>query len=251
MVNPNYIAGIMALLPLTSLVTPLQAVTDNLVAITAFLGTLGAIIALFKRLSQRRNKPKEASSLQFVHVQHQPVERAKWQQRRRLALAVAAGCFCALVGYSLLLFLAFPPRSGEWVRVVVYLVFVGVLVYNLLLWISAYMKLGKTPEEARTYFFQGATVEVDAPLETIFAECLRAVKRLNAYALEFDVTQRHLEATLGRSLNSLGGMLCIKIEPGNEHHFVIQVDMERRYLHQQFAHSSWWINSFIRQLLGK
>jgi hypothetical protein len=251
MVDPNYIAGTMALLPLTSFVTPLQAVTDTLVAITAFLGTLGAIYTLLKHLSQRRNKPKEASSLQFVHVQHQPVEWAKWQQRRRLSFAVAAGCLCALVGYSLLLFLAFPPRSGEWGRVGVYLVFVGVLVFNLLAWFSVYTKLGKTPEQARTYFFQGATVEVDAPLETIFAECLRAVKRLNAYALEFDVTQRHLEATLGRSLNSLGGTLCIKIEPGNEHHFVIQVDLERRYVHRLFAHSSWGITSFIRQLLGK
>jgi len=238
----------MALLPPSApFVTPLQVITDNLVAITAFLGTLGAILTLLKQVSQHRNKPKEASSLQFVYVQHQPVERAEWQQRRRLSLAVAGGCLSALIGYSLLLFLVFPPRSEDTARVGIYLVFVGVLVFNLLVWLSVYTKLGKTPEQARTYFFQGATVEVDAPLETIFAECLRAVKRLNAYALEFDVTKRHLEATLGMSLNSLGGTLCIQIEPGNEQHFAIQVEMERRYLHHVFANSSWGITSFIRQ----
>jgi hypothetical protein len=242
----------MALLPPpAAFVTSLQAVTDTLVALTAFLGTLGAIMALLKHLSQRRNKPKEASSLQFVHVQHQPVEWAAWQQRRRLSLAVAAGCLSILVGYSLLLFLAFPPRSEDTARVGIYLVFVGVLILNLLVWCSVYTRLGKTPEQARTYFFQGATVEVDAPLETIFTECLRALKRLNAHVLEFDATKGHLEATLGMSLNSLGGTLCIQIEPRNEHHFAVQVDMERRYLHHLFANSSWGITSFIRQLLGK
>ena len=239
----------MALLP--PHVAPLQAVTDILAALTTLLGTLVAILTLLSQVSRHRNKPKEASSLHYVHVQHQPVERAEWQRRRRLSLAVAAGCLSALVGYSLLLFLAFPPRSEDTARVGIYLVFVGVLVFNLLVWFSGYAKLGKTPEQARTYFFQCATVEVDAPLETIFAESLRAVKRLNAHAIEFDVTKRHLEATLGMSLNSLGGTLCIQIEPGNENHFAIQVDMERRYLHHLFANSSWGITSFIRQLLGK
>ncbi len=62
---------------------------------------------------------------------------------------------------------------------------------------------------------------MDAPVETIFAECLRALKRLNAYALEFDVTQRYLEATLELSLNSLGGTLCIQIEQGKDQHYAI------------------------------
>lgn len=239
----------MALLP--PHVAPLQAVTDILAALTALLGTLVVILTLLKQVIQHRNKPKEASPLQFVHVQHQPVERAEWQRRRRLSLAVAAACLSALIGYSLLLFLVFPPRSGDEARVGVYLVFVGVLIFNLLVCFSVYAMLGKAPEAARTYFFQCARVEVDASPEMIFAECLRAVKRLNAYALEFDVTQRHLEATLGMSLNSLGGTLCIQIEPGKEHHFAIQVGMERRYLHHLFANSSWGITSFIKQLLGK
>lgn len=237
--------------PPAPFVTSLQAVTATLVALTAFLGMLGAIYTVLKHLGQRRYKPKEASSLQFIYVQHQPVEWAVWQQRRRLSLAVAGVCLCALVGYSLLLFLAFTPQGGDFGRVGVYLIFVGVFVFNLLVWCSVYMRLGKTPEQARTYFFQSATVEVDAPLETIFAECLRALKRLNAYALEFDATKRHLEATLGMSLNSLGGTLCIQIEPRNEQHFVIQVEMERRYVHHLLANSSWGITSFIRQLLGK
>ncbi len=242
----------MALLPSpTPQVDPLQAATDLLVGIAALLGSLGAIYTLLKRINQNRNKPKEVSPLQFVRIQHQPVERKDWQRRRLMSLVVAFGCLIALVGYSLLLFLVFPPRGGEIARVGIYLVFVVVLFFNMLVFFSVYAKLGKAPEDARTFFFQRATVEVNAPIEKIFAECLRALKRLNAYALEFDVTQRYLEATLGMSLNSLGGTLCIQIEQGKDDHYFIQVGVERRFLHHMLANSSWGISSFIKQLLGK
>ncbi len=242
----------MALLPSPiPQVDPLQEVTDLLVAITALLGSLVAIYTLLKQVSQNRNKPKEASSLQFVRVLHQPVERKDWQRRRTRSLVVAIGCLIALVGYSLLLFLVFPPRGEDTARVGIYLVFVVVLFFYMLMFFAVYAKLGKAPEDARTFFFQSATIEVDAPVETIFAECLRALKRLNAYALEFDVTQRYLEATLGLSLNSLGGTLCIQIEQGKDQHYAIQVDVERRFMHHMFANSSWVITSFIKQLLGK
>ena len=151
-------------------------------------------------------------------------------------------------------------------RVGIYLVFVVVLFFYILVFFAAYAKLGKTPKDAGTFFFQGATVEVDAPVETIFAECLRALKQLNAYALEFDVTQQYLEATVGMSLNSLGGTLCIQIEQGKDHHYCIQVDMERRFMHHTFANSSgvitmlyqaggaplWlYLASLVRRWLGK
>jgi hypothetical protein len=242
----------MALLPYpTPQVDPLQGATDLLVAITALLGSLVTIYTLLKQVSQNRNKPKEVSPLQFVRVQYQPVERKDWQRQRIRSLVVAVGCFIALVGYSLLLFLVFPPRGGDTARVGNYLVFVVVLFFNMLVFFAVYAKLGKAPEDARTFFFQSATVEVDAPVETIFAECLRVLKQLNAYALEFDVTQHYLEATLGLSLNSLGGTLCIQIEQGKDQHYCIQVDVERRFMHHMFANSSWVITSFIKQLLGK
>ncbi len=242
----------MALLPYPApQVDPLQGATDLLAAMTALLGGLVAIYTLLKRVSQNRNKPKEVSALQFVRIQHQPVERKDWQRRRIRSLVVAGGCLIALVGYSLLLFLVFPPRGGDMGRVGIYLVFVVVLFFNMVLFFSVYAKLGKAPEDARTFYFRGATVEVDAPVETIFAECLRALKRLNAFALEFDVTQRYLEATLGMSLNSLGGTICIQIEQRKDQHYAIQVELERRFLHHMFANNSWGIASFIRQLLGK
>jgi hypothetical protein len=233
------------------LVNLFQEVTDILVAITALLGGLVAIYTLLKRISQNRNKPKEVSALQFVRVQHQPVGKKDWQRRRIRSLVVAVGCLIAVVGYSLLLFLVFSPRGGETGRVGIYLVFVVVLFFNMVVFFTVFAKLGKTPEDARTFFFQSATVEVDAPVETIFAECLRVLKRLNAYALEFDVTQRYLEATIGMSLNSLGGTLCIQVEQGKDHHYSLQLDLERRFLHHMFANSSWVITSFIKQLLGK
>jgi hypothetical protein len=233
------------------LVNLFQEVTDILVAITALLGGLVAIYTLLKRISQNRNKPKEVSPLQFVRVQHKPVGNKDWQRHRIRSLVVAVGCLIAVVGYSLLLFLVFPPRVGETGRVGIYLVFVLVLFFNMLVFFTVFAKLGKTPEDAHTFFFLNATVEVDAPVEKIFAECLRALKRLNAYALEFDVTQQYLEATLGMSLNSLGGTLCIQIVQGKDQHYFIQLDVERRFLHHRFANSSWMITSFIRQLLGK
>lgn len=242
----------MVLLPSpTPQIDPFQRVTDLLVAITALLGGLAAIYTLLKEVIQNKNKPEEASPLQFVHVEHQPVERKDWLRRRRMSLVVAVGCLIALLGYSLLLFLIFPPRGGDEARVGIYLVFVVVLFFNMLVCISAYAKLGKGPEDAHTFFFRSATVEVNAPVETIFAECLRALKRLNVYALEFDVTQRHLEATLGMSVNSLGGTLCIQIQQKKDHLYSIQVEVERRFLHHMFANSSWAITSFIKQLLGK
>lgn len=242
----------MILLPSpTPQIDPFQRTTDLLVAITALLGTLTATYTLLKGVSQSKNKPTEPSPLQFVRVQHQPVERKDWQRRRSMSLGVAVGCLIALVGYSLLLFLIFPPRGGDEARVGIYLVFVVVLFFNMLVCFSVYVKLGKGPEDARTFLFWSATVEVDAPVETIFAECLRALKRLNVYALEFDVTQQCLEATLGMSLYSLGGTLCIQIEQEKEHRYAIQVEVERRFLHHMFANSSWVITSFIKQLLGK
>lgn len=242
----------MLLLPSpTPQIDPFQRATDLLVAVTALLGGLATIYTLLKRVSQNKNKPKEVSPLQFVRVQHQPVERKDWQRRRRMSLVAAIGFLIALVGYSLLLFLIFPPRNGDVARVGIYLVFVAVLLFNIAVCFSVYAKLGKVPKDARTFFFQTATVEVDGPIETIFAECLQALKRLNAYALEFDVTQRHLEATLGMSINSLGGTLCIRIEPGKDHLYSIQIEMERRFLYHMFANSSWAITSFIKQLLGK
>jgi hypothetical protein len=242
----------MALLPYPTLqVDPLQRVTDLLVAITALLGSLVAIYTLLKQISRNRNMPKEVSPLQFVRIQHQPVERKDWQGQRIRSLVVAVGCLIALVGYSLLLFLVFPPRGEDTGRVGIYLVFVVVLFFNMVVFFTVYARLGKTPEDASTFFFQSATVEVDATVEKIFAECLRALKRLNAYTLEFDITQQYLEATLGMSLNSLGGTLCIQIVQGKDQHYAIQVEVERRFLHHMFANSSWVITSFIRQLLGR
>ena len=242
----------MVLLPSpTPQIDPFQRATDLLVAITALLGGLTAMYTLLRGVSRNQNKPQQASPLQIVRVQHQPVERKDWQRRRGMCLVVALGCLIALVGYSLLLFLIFPPRGGDEGRVGIYLVFVVVLFFNMLVCFSVYAKLGKGPEDARTFFFGSATVEVDAPVETIFAECLRALKQLNAYALEFDVTQQYLEATLGMSGNSLGGTLCIQIERGKDHLYSIQIEVERRFLHHMFANSSWAIISFIKQLLGK
>ena len=78
-------------------VDSLREVTDLLVAITALLGGLVAIYTSFKQISQHRHKPKEASPLQFVRVQHHPVERKDWQSRRIRSLVVAVGCLIALV----------------------------------------------------------------------------------------------------------------------------------------------------------
>ena len=111
------------------LIDPFREVTDLLVAITALLGGLVAIYTLLKQVSRNRSKPKDVSTLQFIRIQHQPVERKDWQKRRIRSLLAAVGCLIALVGYSLLLFLVFQPRVGETGRVGIYLIFVVVLFF--------------------------------------------------------------------------------------------------------------------------
>ncbi len=228
-----------------------QRVADTLAAITALVGGLSTIYTLLVDLSRNRNRPKEHSPLKFFRVQHQPVELQDWRRRKTIYLTIAIGLLVALAAYSLVLFLLFPPEAGDFGRVVFYLVFIIVVPFNILLFFYLYAKLGKTPEDARTFFFQYATVEVEGAFETIFAECLRAVKNINAYALEFDFSRCYLEATVGMSLKSFGGVLCVQIEQKDETRSIVRVDVERRFSLSVLTNSSWTMAYFIEQFLGR
>ena len=157
----------------------------------------------------------------------------------------------ALTAYSLVLFLLFPPEAGDLGRIGFYVVFVLVVLFNILLFFYLDAKLGKTPKDARTFFFQCATVEVEGALEMIFAECLRAVKNLNAYALEFDFSRRYLEATVGASLKSFGGVLCVQIEQKDDTRYIVRVNVERRFSLPALTNSSWTMAYFLEQFLGR
>ncbi|HKF37088.1 MAG TPA: hypothetical protein VKB35_09325 [Ktedonobacteraceae bacterium] len=230
---------------------PFQRAADTLAVITALVGSLSTIYTVLVDLTRNRNRPKEHSPLKFLRVQHQPVELQDWQRRKTIYLTIGIGLFVALTAYSLVLFLLFPPEAGDLGRIGFYVVFVIVVLFNILLFFYLYAKLGKTPKDARTFFFQYATVEVEGALETIFAECLRAVKNLNAYALEFDFSRRYLEATVGASLKSFGGVLCVQIEQKDDTRSIVRVNVERRFSLSALTNSSWTIAYFLEQFLGK
>lgn len=237
--------------PPISTFNPVQSVIDTIAALTALLGSLSTIYTLLVKASQNRNKPKESSPLKFLRLQYQPIGVKDWRRRKTSYLAIAVGCLIALAAYSLVLFLIFPPDQVDRGRLGIYLVFVVVVLFNSLFFFYYYIKLGKTPEEARTFLFTCATVEVEADFETIFAECLRALKQINAYALEFDSSRRYFEASVGANLTSSGGILCIQIDQGNDHRYAIQVGVERRFSLLALASSSWMMTSFLEQFLGK
>ncbi len=239
------------LLPPTPPLDSFQRVADTLAAITALVGGLSAIYTLFVDLSRNRNRPKEHSPLKFFRVQHQPVDLQDWQRRKTIYLTIAIGLLVALAAYSLVLFLRFPPEAGDFGRIGFYLVFIIVVLFNILLFFYLYAKLGKTPEDARTFFFQYATVEVEGAFETIFAECLRAVKNTNASTLEFDFSRRYLEASVGASLKSFGGILCVQVKQENDTCYIVKVNVERRFSLSALTNSSWTMAYFIEQFLGK
>lgn len=228
-----------------------QSVTETLAALTALLGSLGTIYTLLVRASQNRNKPKACSPLQFVSLQYQPVGARDWLRRKRSELAVAVVCLIALTAYSLMLFLLFPPDPGDRGRLGIYVVFVAVILFNGLFFFYRYAKLGKTSEEARTFLFTCACLEVEADFETIFAECLRALKQINTYTLEFDFSRHYLEANVGASLTSSGGILRIQIDQGNDQRYTIRVGVKRRFSLLALVSSSWLMVAFLEQLLGK
>lgn len=228
-----------------------QHVADTLAVVTALIGSLSTIYTLLVDLSRNRNRPKERSPLKFLRIQHQPVELKDWQRRKTIYLTIAIGLLVALTAYSLVLFLLFPPEAGDLGRIGFYVVFVIVVPFNILLFFYLYAKLGKTPKDARTFFFQYATVEVEGALETIFAECLRAIKNINAYALEFDSSRRYLEASVGASLKSFGGVLCVQIEQKDDMRYIVRVDVERRFSLSALTNNSWTMAYFIEQFLGR
>lgn len=227
-------------------------IVDIFTAITALLGILSTIYTfLAAHDGSKKNRPREATDLKFLRVERKPVEVKEWRRRKTLFLVSAIVCLTFIIVYGLILFYFFPPTSSDLGRVWAFIIIVLVGIINCLTFLYLYIELGEAPAYACSDLFQYVMVEVENDFDTIFVECQKALKNINAYALELAHSQRHLEAAIGVKLRAFGAMLLIQIEPGENGRHVIQVSIKQRFPLRILANGSWIMNDFLEQLLGK
>ncbi len=240
--------------------------------ITALAGLLTAIVGVFPILGTARktqdkgvSAPSEHTSLEFLKMEHMPLDQAVWQILKKNSKLSAVGSFCFVMFITvgmISVILRFDLVPGSFSTEPLHLVLGSlsfvVLIINLVIYLylfffsfSFYINAGKQPEDARHHLFQETKIEVRADYKDVFSRCRETLQDISMQRMEYDFGAGALEADVNIGFRFFRGILRVKIDRLEDNRCLIHITLTPssfKEIPSFISNGIWVVNQFIGQL---